>query len=562
MPWRTPIGPLLAALALALGLAACGGDEESASPTVTGTPAVLASPFPNVTRPPLSFSPTATPAPNRARVIDLAASPPAVTIYAADKGDLRNDIPSMAVGDFNDDGLGDLLIGARFGDGPDNSQEETGEAYVIFGRRELPATIDIAKGEQDITIYGEKPGDGLGFGVAALDFNDDGVDDIVVSSPFSEGILDPDYRTDRGTVYIVFGHKDLPRTINVANVDGPQDVTIIAAEGFSLLGDSMTTGDINGDGIRDLILGAPFAGREPGAPHGGPRTELGEVYAVFGSKNPESVVHIPERQEDVTVVGPEQYSELGDATAAGDVNGDGIDDLILVGEAADWPDRANVGVVYVVYGAEDLGGLLETAEDQQDVTIVGRTADDALGFCATSGDVNDDGIDDILLVAQRGEGFGERNTSGEGDLIFGSGDLKDTIDVLKSDQDVTIAGAHANDLLTSCSAGHDVNGDGVGDILLGTGFAAPDLSRDGAGEAYVIFGRKDLPAGVDLATDADVLLIGVEQRDRLGSAVSAGDLNGDGKEEILLTAPDAGGPDNSRPEAGEIYIVTSLQDGG
>ena len=560
MPWHAPIGPLLMALALALGLAACGGGEESASPTVTGTPAAVVSPFPNVTLPPLSFSPTATP-PNRARVIDLATSPPAVTIFAADKGDLRHDIPSMAVGDFNDDGLGDLLIGARFGDGPDNQQEDMGEAYVIFGRRELPATIDIAKGEQDITIYGEKPGDSLGMGVAALDFNDDGVDDIVVSSPMSDGILDPDYRTDRGAVYIIFGRKDLPKTIDIANVEGPQDVTVIAAEGFSLMGDSLITGDVNGDGISDLIMGAPFAGREPGAPHGGPRTELGEVYAVFGSKNPESLVHIPERQEDFTVVGPEQYAELGDAMAAGDVNGDGIEDMIITGEATDWPDRANVGVVYVVYGAEDLGGLRELAKNQQDVTIVGRYADDALGFCATSGDVNDDGIDDILLVAQRGEGFGERNTSGEADLIFGSSKLKDTIDVLKSEQDVTIAGADAHDLLTSCSAGHDVNGDGVNDILLGTGFAAPDLSRDGVGEAYVIFGRKDLPASVDLATDADVLLIGIEPRDRLGSAVSAGDLNGDGKEELLLTAPDAGGPDNSRPEAGEIYIVTSLQQG-
>jgi hypothetical protein len=122
------------------------------------------------------------------------------------------------------------------------------------------------------------------------------------------------------------------------------------------MGDSMAGADVNGDGIDDLVLGAPFAGREPGSPHGGPRTELGEVYVIFGSKSPESVVHIPERQEDFTVVGPEQYSELGDAVAAGDVNGDGIGDLILIGEAADWPDRANVGVAYVLYGSKT-GGL-------------------------------------------------------------------------------------------------------------------------------------------------------------------------------------------------------------
>jgi len=561
----TFVWPLLAVTVLALVLAACGDGENGASPTATSTPAVAISPLPNVTLPPILFSPTATPGPSRAQVIDLATSPPALTIYAAmpppgaQQGDFRNDIPSMAVGDFNGDGLGDLLLGARFADGPDDSREDGGEAYVIFGREELPTTIDIAKGEQDITIYGEKPGDSLGYGVASLDINDDGVDDIVVSSPMSEGILDPDYRTDRGAVYVIFGRKELPKTIEIANVDGPQDITVIAAEGFSLMGDSMAAGDVNGDGIRDLVLGAPFAGREPGTPHGGPRTELGEVYVIFGSKELPSSIHIPERQEDFTVVGPEQYSELGDAVAAGDVDGDGIDDLVLVGEAADWPDRPNVGVVYVVYGAKDLSGLRELAKNEQDVTVVGRGADDALGFCAASGDVNDDGVDDMLLVAQRADGLGERETSGEADIVLGSRDLKETIDVLKDEQDVTIPGADAHDLLSSCSAGHDVNGDGIGDILLGTGFAGPDLSRDGAGEAYIIFGRDELPAAIDPATDADILVIGAEPRDRLGAAVAAGDINGDGREELLLAAPEADGPDNTRTDAGELYVVTSLQ---
>jgi hypothetical protein len=218
-------------------------------------------------------------------------------------------------------------------------------------------------------------------------------------------------------------------------------------------------------------------------------------------------------------------------------------------------------VAYVVYGAKDLGGLRELAKDQQDITIVGRDADDALGFCVTSGDVNDDGKDDILLVAQRADGLGGRQTSGEADIVLGSDDLKDTIDVAANEQDITIPGSRPSDLLSSCSAGHDVNGDGIDDILLGTGFAGPDLSRDGAGEAYVIFGRQDLPATIDPSSGVDVLFIGAEQRDRLGAAVGAGDINGDGQEDLLLAAPEADGPDNSRTDAGEVYVLTSLQTG-
>jgi hypothetical protein len=282
MAWCKRLWLLLAMNIVTLSLAACGGGGEGTPSPPTGTVTVTGSPSPPVPfTPAIILSPTPA-GPSAAEVIDLATSPPALTLFAADSGDIRNDIPSMAVGDFNDDGLGDLLLGARFGDGPDNARENAGEAYIVFGRRELPETIDIVKGEQDVTIYGAKPGDGLGWGVAALDINDDGVDDIVVSSPTSEG-PEADYRTDRGEVYVIFGRRDLPATLDIARA--PQDATVIAAEGFSLMGDSMGTADVNGDGVDDLVIGATFAGREPGSPHGGPRTELGEVYVIFGSKD-------------------------------------------------------------------------------------------------------------------------------------------------------------------------------------------------------------------------------------------------------------------------------------
>ncbi len=574
MVWGKAIWPLMVAFLLTFVLAACGEGEETPTAAPTATPAVTASPSPGVTgTPAASPSPTAAVTPGEALVLDLAVTAPLLTIFAGEPvppptnqptGDLRNDIPSVAVGDFNDDGIDDLLIGARFADGPDDSRQEVGEAYVIFGWPSLGGTIDLAQGQENLIIIGERPGDNLGYGVAAADVNDDGIDDIIVSAPMSEGIKDPDYRTNRGEAYVIFGRSDLEGSLDIA--EGQQDVTIIAAEGFSLMGDSMATGDVNGDGIADIILGAPFAGRVPGSPHGGPRTELGEVYVVFGSANLGGSISIPQGQQDFTISGPEQYSELGDAVAVGDVNGDGIDDIIAVAEAGDPPDgtRDNAGEAYVVFGSSDLGGKVEVAKGQQDLTILGAGANDALGFCASSGDINGDDIDDILLVAQRAAAAGRaRDTSGEAYVMFGSPDLGGTIDILSGDQDTTIFGADAHDLLSSCSAGHDVNGDGIGDILLGTSFGrGPGNGRDGAGEAYVIFGSSTLDRVLDLAlNNYEVVLFGAEAGDRLGSAVTAGDLNGDGKPEIILVASQAAGPDNGRPGAGEVYVVTALGGG-
>jgi hypothetical protein len=93
--------------------------------------------------------------------------------------------PSTAAGDASGDGVDDLLAGVPFADGPDNEREDAGEALVVFGRDGLSGDIDLAEDEPGLRILGALPGDTLGFGVAGVDINGDGIDDVIVGAPVS-----------------------------------------------------------------------------------------------------------------------------------------------------------------------------------------------------------------------------------------------------------------------------------------------------------------------------------------------------------------------------------------
>lgn len=552
---------VLAALAVQGLSMACGGGEGGPTPTTQPTVAATGTPAQQGTVVPTAIptgeavaTPTAAPGPPPL-IIDLATTTPIATIFAAEKvgdyGDINSDIPAVATGDFNGDNVMDLLVGARFGDGPDNAREDSGEAYVIFGSPTLGGAVDIAEHEQDVTIFGARRGDSLGFSVAGGDLNGDGIDDIILGAASSDGPFQE--RTDPGEVYVIFGSADLSGSVDIGGRE--PDVRLTAAEGFSHVGDSLCTGDVNGDGLVDLVAGAPFAGREPGSPVGGPRTHLGGVYVVFGSPTLAGRVSVGKDEQDFTMVGKEAFGEFGDSVACGDVNGDGTADIIVAAEAGSEPDaaRANAGDVYVFFGSEKLGGRVSAAGDQQ-LTILGADPQDTLGFSLATGDVNGDGIDDIIAAARLADGpDNARDTAGEVYVIFGSPSLEGTVDIALSQQDVTILGGQANSLLGSVTSA-DVNADGIDDIIAGTRHVGAGVPP--TGEAYIVFGSSGLARTIDLAlNDHDISILGAQPGDGVGAFVLVDDVNGDGANEIILVADGADGPGEARPDAGEIYVL-------
>jgi len=546
------------------------------------------------------------------KTIDIANSDQNVTVFGEDSkliggfGDHLG-IAVAATGDFNGDGIMDLLIGANNADGPKNKRDGAGEAYVVFGEPGLPAQIDVAgavgRRKPDVRIFGEEIGvmsallgwglgDTLGEVVTTGDLNDDGFDDLIITASLADG--PGNSRPDTGEVYIIFGKSEDdwdrmrpspsdPVIFDVKGVAGPKpDVIIFGADEADVLGSALSTGDVDGDGIDDLLMGACYADGP-----GNRRTDAGEAYVFWGKPTASwsSTIDLRTTPADVIFYGADAGDNLGSAIASavasrnrmnirGDVNGDGLDDILIGARNADGAGnrKLDVGEVYVLFGRTATSWSALTPVDlsitNADVTIYGVDAGDNLSsFLGLSmGDVNGDTIDDLLIGAPRAAGPGNgRPNSGEAYVLFGRLAWTPTIDLsgLTTLTDVTIYGADSYDGLGSSIASGDVNHDGIDDILVGApiGSGPGNVRYYGAGEAYLIYGHT-FPAGttLDLAWPgtAQVTIYGAEggsPGDNLGYAISSGDVNGDQVEDILVGAWGADGPMNARQDAGEAYVI-------
>ena len=403
-------------------------------------------------------------------------------------------------------------------------------------------------------LNGAVPDDFTGFAVSkAGDVNGDGLADFLVGAYGADSVED-----DTGAAYLVFGRADgFPASFDLATLDGSNGFRMNGEAEGDYTGRAVNAaGDINGDGFDDIILsstdaesdGSPFAGRS---------------YVVFGNPTLGATVELAtlngENGFKILGAGGDDYSGQS-VSGAGDVNGDGFGDLLIGAPNAGAPGRDYSGVTYLFFGKArgfDPRLNLATFDRNDGSIIVGAAVGDYAGRAvAAGGDFNGDSFDDLVIGAYGADPNGE--SSGAAYILFGSATRFDpTVDLATLDisRGVRIGGESSDDFLGNALAGGgDINGDGFDDLIVGADGADPNGTSSGA--AYVIFGHAALAPAIDLA-DLDgrtgFKIAGEKSADFFGASVAAaGDVNGDGLDDVIIGAY---GADPRGASSGSAYLI-------
>jgi len=372
--------------------------------------------------------------------------------------------------------------------------------------------------------------DKFGSSIQSGDFNNDGSSDIAIGVP-DEGVGS---LSGAGLVHIVLGGSGgWKNTSSIYQGDSGWPGYAESGDGF---GSALTVGDFDNDGFDDLVIGVPGEGI-------GSRDDAGLFMVAYGSS---SGLDDPENfyQNSPGVRGSSESGDLfGAALAAGDINGDGYDDVVVGVPGEGIGSRNNAGAINVLYGSAE--GL--TADDDQFFSQNspgvrgGSEAGDLFGSAVDVADIDGDGYDDVV-VGVPGEGIGSRDNAGLVHILYGSASgVTATADGLYHQNSSGWPGvSEPGDLFGSAVDVADIDGDGIGDLIVGV----PGEGIGSINDAGLVQIRYNPDS--HSATTASVQSLhqgkedvegNAEAGDGFGTFVLATDINGDDTPDLLVGTP-------------------------
>ena len=443
----------------------------------------------------------------------------------------------VRVCDLNGDGSGDLVVGA-----PDYSSH--GRVYVVFGEEAMSGSWDLLS-DADFTVTGSTTSKEISGSLACGDVNGDGIEDLVIGAPEAGSSV--------GAVYVVFGSGSLSGDLDLASASADITVTGVAG-GLGHLGRDVVVADFNGDGIGDLVIGNPYADPDPDGL--GARTDAGMVHVLFGSATPPANVDLSTDAADVTIHGVNENgayppSRIGHRVDTGDFDGDGIDDIVFGyyhAETLGWSNPGYPGIFFGLLGSSTPAADYDLAYGNYDFRVFGSEDEYGLGEEIATGDLDGDGYDDLVLLANDGNPPSVHVVAGSAGIAGTNADIE-ALQVQRIQFDSSYEGYGR--LATG-----DVNLDGRADLLIGNPYVSFG-SVPWAGEALLFLGKSTLDPWLDADNDADLIVQGEDSGGTLGQQVAMGSLNGAAASGLILAAPAA--DVGSRNGAGKVVVFHGFE---
>ena len=315
----------------------------------------------------------------------------ASTVFYGETYYARTGWDMASAGDVNGDGLGDLLLSGELEwyDADDGETYRQGRAYVFFGRAEgFPEAVCVS--EADVVLDGDEEDEMAGESLAAgQDVDGDGVPDLVIGAPYNG--------TYAGRVYFVSGALVAAGgSFELADIGVILGDTPDAYDAFGW--DVSIPGDLTGDGLADIAVGVPG--------HDDPMDQAGALVLYAGTEDLAlGIAPAPL----TTITGEWDEHDFGIRSAGGDINGDGLTDLIVAAIYAHQGFNGKAGRVYMFAGRDEAGWAEVTSATQAEADYTGAGVRDYMGFGVGATDLDGDGYDDLLMGSAYHDNGGEED---------------------------------------------------------------------------------------------------------------------------------------------------------